>query len=88
MSAVAVASIAVIGLIVAALVFYLVWVIAILGSVRRSLRQIAGAVRSIVDHSEPIGPAIDEINQDLDAIANSIDLQVRGRLTRKRARSA
>ncbi|MDP9406673.1 MAG: hypothetical protein M3P95_01950 [Actinomycetota bacterium] len=73
MSAAAVAAIVVTGVLVAALAFYLLWVVVILRRLTDTLGKVLFGVRSIAHRVEPVGPVVTEINGDLAAVAEALE---------------
>ena len=77
MSAAAVAAVVVAGVLVAALAFYLVWVVVILRRLVDTLGKVLFGVRAIAHRVEPVGPVVAEINADLTGVADALDDLVR-----------
>lgn len=73
MSAVVIATLVVIGLLVAALASFLIWVVGILWSVDRSLGEVASSVRRVAEGTAPINPGLAEVNGNLQAVADSLE---------------
>ncbi len=73
MSAAAVAAIVVTGVLVAALAFYLLWVVVILRRLTDTLGKVLFGVRSIAHRVEPVAPIVTEINGDLAAVAEALE---------------
>lgn len=73
MSAAAIAAIAVTGLLVVALAFYLLWVVVILRRLVDTLGKVEFGVRAIAHRVGPIGPIVTEVNGDLTAVAGALE---------------
>ncbi|HEV8056323.1 MAG TPA: hypothetical protein VGP51_07540 [Nocardioidaceae bacterium] len=73
MSAAAVAAIVVTGVLVAALAFYLIWVVLILRRLTDTLGKVVFGVASIAHRVQPIGPIVGELNGDLGAVADALE---------------
>lgn len=73
MSAAAVAAIIVTGVLVAALAFYLIWVVIILRRLTDTLGKVVFGVGSIAHRVQPIGSLVGEINADLIAVADALE---------------
>lgn len=73
MSAAAITAIVVTGVLVAALAFYLIWVVFILRRLVDTLGKVVFGVRSIALRVEPVGPLVTEINGDLGAVADALE---------------
>ncbi len=73
MSAAAIAAIVVTGVLVAALAFYLIWVVLILRRLTDTLGKVVFGVGSIAHRVQPIGPLVAEINADLGAVADALE---------------
>lgn len=73
MSAAAVAAIVVTSVLVAALAFYLIWVVFILRRLTDTLGKVVFGVASIAHRVEPIGPLVGEINGDLGGVADALE---------------
>ncbi len=76
MSAAAIAAIVVSGVLVAALAFYLIWVVVILRRLTDTLGKVVFGVASIAHRVQPIGPLVNEINGDLVAVADALEALV------------
>lgn len=76
MSAAAVAAIIVTGVLVAALAFYLIWVVIILRRLTDTLGKVVFGVGSIAHRVQPIGSLVGEINADLIAVADALEALV------------
>lgn len=73
MSAAAIAAIVVTGVLVAALAFYLLWVVVILRRLTDTLGKVVFGVASIAHRVEPVGSVVGEINADLTAVAEALE---------------
>lgn len=73
MSAVAIATLVLTGLLVAALAFYLIWVIVILRRIVDTLGKVTFGVRAIAHRAEPIGELVDGLNSDLLGVAEALE---------------
>ncbi len=73
MSGAAVAAIVVTGVLVAALAFYLIWVIVILRRLTDNLGKVSFGVAAIAYRVATIGPVVTEINGDLTAVAGALE---------------
>ena len=62
-----------VALLVGALAGYLVAVTRTLRQVSQTLARITMGVRAIERQTEPIGPALQEVNADLDAAASALE---------------
>lgn len=69
----AIIALVLVGLVVVVLAGYLLWVIAILRSVNRSLRRISGAVATVAERCRPITPLVEAVNQDVAAVAGAAE---------------
>lgn len=76
MSAAAIAALAVTGVLVAALAFYLLWVVVILRRLTDTLGKVLFGVRAIAYRVEPVGPVVTELNGDLTAVAQALEALV------------
>lgn len=72
MPAAAIVTLALTALLVAALAFYLIWVIILLASIGNRLGGIADALGSIARRTEPVNSLMAEINADLGAVADAL----------------
>lgn len=77
MSAAAIAAIVVSGVLVAALAFYLIWVVLILRRLTDTLGKVVFGVASIANRVQPIGPLVGEINGDLGGVADALEALAR-----------
>ncbi len=73
MSAAAIVALIVTGVLVAALAFYLLWVVVILERLIDTLGKVVFGVASIAHRVEPVGPIIGEINADLIGVADALE---------------
>lgn len=73
MSAAAITAIVVTGVLVAALAFYLIWVVVILRRLTDTLGKVVFGVGSIAHRVQPIGPLVTEINSDLGGVADALE---------------
>lgn len=73
MSVAAIAALIVTAVLVAALAFYLVWVIVILRRLTDTLGKVSFGVSAIALRVAPIGPVVTEINADLAAVAGALE---------------
>ncbi len=73
MSIAAIAAIIVTAVLVAALAFYLIWVVIILRRLTDTLGKVSFGVSAIALRVAPIGPVVTEINSDLTAVAGALE---------------
>lgn len=73
MSAAAVAALVVTGVLVAALAFYLVWVVVILRRLTDTLGKVVFGVASIAHRVEPVEGLVGQINSDLGGVADALE---------------
>ncbi len=73
MSAAAVAALVVIGVLVAALAFYLLWVVVILRRLTDTLGKVAFGVAAIAYRVQPVRTLVGEINGDLIGVADALE---------------
>ena len=73
MSAAAIAALVVTGVLIAALAFYLLWVVVILRRITDTLGKVQFGVASIAHRVEPVGQVVNEINDDLSAVADALE---------------
>ncbi len=73
MSAAAIAALVVTGVLVAALAFYLLWVVVILRRLTDTLGKVVFGVASIAHRVEPVGAVVGEINGDLIGVADALE---------------
>lgn len=73
MSAAAITTIVVTGVLVAALAFYLLWVVVILRHLTDTLGKVVFGVASIAHRVEPVQSLVGEINTDLIGVADAVE---------------
>lgn len=73
----AIAAIVVTGVLIAALAFYLIWVVLILRRLTDTLGKVVFGVASIAHRVQPVGGLVGEINGNLGAVADALDTLVR-----------
>jgi hypothetical protein len=73
MSVVAIATVVLAGILIAALAFYLLWVIYLLWRVRATLDKVSFGVAAIAHRTEPLDPILDHVNQRLVAVAAALE---------------
>lgn len=73
MPLVAIVTLVIVFLIVAALAFYLTWVVILLRSIHDTLGKVTFGVRAIAHRAAPLGPVIDEINANLIPVADALE---------------
>jgi uncharacterized protein YoxC len=73
MSAAAIAALVVTGVLVAALAFYLLWVVVILRRLTDTLGKVLFGVSSIAHRVAPVEDAVTGINGDLGAVADALE---------------
>lgn len=76
MSAAAVVTLVFTGLLVAALAFYLIWVVLILRRIVDTLGKVVFGVRAIAHRTQPVGGILDEVNGELAAVAEAVEALV------------
>ena len=76
MPPVAIVTLVVVFLIVAALAFYLMWVVVLLRSIHDTLGKVTFGVRAIAHRTAPLGSLIDEINGSLIPVADALEALV------------
>jgi len=72
-SVAATAAIIVTAVLVAALAFYLLWVVVILRRLVDTLGKVVFGVGSIAHRVQPVGSLVDQINGDLVAVADALE---------------
>ncbi len=80
MPVVAVVTLILVGLLVAALAFYLMWVILLLRSVDDTLGKVTFGVRAIAHRTEPLEPRLEALTRDLSEIAGALE-ELGGKVT-------
>lgn len=78
MPLVAIVTLVIVFLIVAALAFYLTWVVLLLRSIHDTLGKVTFGVRAIAHRTAPLGSLIDEINGNLIPVADALEELVGG----------
>lgn len=73
MSAVVIVTLILVALLVAALAFYLLWVIVILRSANSTLGKVTFGVRAIAHRTEPLASLLHPVNRDLGEIAEALE---------------
>lgn len=73
MPAAAIVTLVFTGLLVAALAFYLIWVVVLLRRIVDTLGKVVFGVRAIAHRTQPIGGILDEVNDDLTAVAEAVE---------------
>lgn len=73
MSTAALAALIVTGVLVAALAFYLIWVVLILRRLTDTLGKVVFGVASIAHRVQPVEGLVGEINGDLIAVADALE---------------
>ncbi len=73
MSAAAIAALVVTGVLVAALAFYLLWVVVILRRLTDTLGKVAFGVGAIAHRVQPVEGLVEEINGDLIGVAGALE---------------
>jgi len=73
MSAVAIVTLVLTGVLVAALAAYLIAVIRILHHVLDTLGKVTFGVRAIAHRTEPVGPVLANVNANLTAVADALE---------------
>ncbi|CAN5550104.1 hypothetical protein BH23ACT7_BH23ACT7_03490 [soil metagenome] len=76
MPAAAVVTLVLTGLLVAALAFYLIWVVVILQGLTDTLGKVTFGVRAIAHRTEPITPIVSDVNANLTAVADALEALV------------
>jgi hypothetical protein len=72
-SAAAIAALVVTGVLVAALAFYLLWVVVILRRLTDTLGKVVFGVAAIAHRVQPVEQVVGEINGDLTAVADALE---------------
>jgi len=73
MSLAAIASLVIVAVLVAALAFYLIWVILILRRTVDTLGKVTFGVRAIAHRTEPLGELLGDVNANLSAVAVALE---------------
>ncbi len=73
MSGSAIAAIVVTGVLIAALAFYLIWVVLILRRLTDTLSKVVFGVASIAHRVQPVGGLVGDINGNLGAVADALE---------------
>ncbi len=73
MSAAAIAALVVTGVLVAALAFFLIWVVLILRRLTDTLGKVVFGVASIAHRVQPVEQLVGEINADLIGVADALE---------------
>lgn len=73
MSAVVIVTLVAVGLLVAALAVFLIWVVGILRSIDRSLGDVMSNVQGVADRTAPINPGLADVNGNLRAVAEALE---------------
>ena len=73
MSAAGIAALVVTGVLVAALAFYLLWVVVILRRLTDTLGKVVFGVAAIAHRVQPVEGLVGEINGDLIAVADALE---------------
>jgi len=74
----AIAAIVMTGVLIAALAFYLIWVVLILRRLTDTLGKVVFGVASIARRVQPVGGLVGDINGNLGAVADALETFVRG----------
>jgi hypothetical protein len=73
MSAAAIVTLVIVGVIVVALAAFLLWVVAMLRRITSTLGKVTFGVRAIAHRVEPVGPLVTQMNGDLSAVADALE---------------
>lgn len=73
MSLAAIAALVVVAVLVAALAFYLIWVVVILRRLTDTLGKVSFGVQAIAFRVAPIQPIVETVNADLTAVAGALE---------------
>lgn len=73
MSAAAIAALVVTAVLIAALAFFLTWIVLILRRLTDTLGKVVFGVSAIAHRAEPVEQLVGEINGDLVAVADALD---------------
>lgn len=85
MPAAAIATIALAGVLVAALALYLTWVVLLLRRIEDTLGKVTFGVRAVAHRTRDINPTMDDLNTNLSAVADAVDGIVEKATTRSPA---
>jgi hypothetical protein len=88
MSAAAIAALVVTGVLVAALAFYLLWVVVILRQLVDTLGKVVFGVGAIAHRVAPVESVLDEVNTDLAGVADALEGLVADLETPSQARAS
>ena len=73
MSAAAIVTLVLVGVIVVALAAFLLWVVAMLRRITGTLGKVTFGVGAIAHRVEPVRPLVTEMNGDLSAVADALE---------------
>lgn len=73
MPAAAIVTLVLVALLVAALAFYLTWVVLILRHLTHTLGKVEFGVRAIAHRTAPLGPVLADVNANLTAVADALE---------------
>jgi hypothetical protein len=73
MSLAAVVTVVLVGLLVAALAFYLLWVVVILRRLTDTLGKVVFGVRAIAHRLAPLDEVVTQVNTDLTVVADAVE---------------
>lgn len=73
MPIVAVVTLALVALLIAALAFYLTWVVLILRRLTDTLGKVTFGVRAIAHRTAPLEPVLSDVNVNLEAVAGALE---------------
>ncbi|HVM01001.1 MAG TPA: hypothetical protein VM324_17050 [Egibacteraceae bacterium] len=73
MSAAAIVTLGLVALLVAALAFYLIWIVVILSHVNDTLGKVTFGVRAVAHRTGPAGPALADVSGNLTAVADALE---------------
>lgn len=73
MSLAGIVTLVLVGLLVAALAFYLLWVVVILARLTDTLGKVVFGVRSIAHRLAPVDEVVTQVNSDLTAVADAVE---------------
>lgn len=72
----AVVSLVIAAVLVAALAFYLIWVVLLLRGILDTLGKVTFGVRAIAHRAGPVTPVLTEVNANLEAVAGALEALV------------